>query len=294
MQRLLVTGASGMLGSHLVELLSDEFEVFGTGKRPIPINSTRPYKSLDFLGEGFSKLVDWCSPDLVVHCAALTDVDYCESHPKLAARLNTESVQRLALDTHPAKIVYISTDAVFPPTSSLSKENEKPLPFNVYGWSKLGGERVVGALDGGLIIRTTPVATRRIKPGPSFIDWILDSVARDACVGLFHDVVFSPASSAHIAAAIKKLLLHGCSGTWHVGSKSPISKYEFGKMLISRLGGESAQVVPVSLSDHRFFAKRSKDQSLCCDKVEQEVGLATPTAGEVVDQIANEVKSLND
>ena len=137
--KILITGASGMLGSSLASELSKSHEVFGTGnsKVNLPFN----YKPFDLAEESYKTLIEWSKPDFIIHCAALTNGNYCENNALEAFTINAYSVKKL-LDATPenVKIIYISTDAVFPSKIHLAKENECTSPESVYGKSKELGE----------------------------------------------------------------------------------------------------------------------------------------------------------
>ena len=119
--RILVTGASGMLGSSLAVELSREHKVFGTGNSEItlPID----YKVFDLLKESYKELIKWSQPELIIHCAALTNGNFCQNNPLDAFNLNGCTTKKLmdASDDH-VKIIYISTDAVFSSSLHMAKE----------------------------------------------------------------------------------------------------------------------------------------------------------------------------
>ena len=115
--RILITGVSGMLGSHLYEVLNDSgYEVFGTfhNNKPIPRILNSVY--LDLTSTNcIEHVLEVVAPDCVIHSAALTDVDRCESDPNLAHQINGFSTEILAKKCELAniKIVYVSTDYIF-------------------------------------------------------------------------------------------------------------------------------------------------------------------------------------
>jgi len=290
MLRVLITGASGMLGSNLAKFWKSSFNIFCTGRRPRPIDIPFPYKPFDLSTSNPEPLLAWSSPDVIVHCAALTDVDYCEQHPEAANRVNGEVVRRLTNGAPNAKFVFISTDAVLPIDAHMPDEDVIPRPFNAYGRSKLYGEQATAASSkDNLIVRTTPVGRTLFDTPSGFVDWIYNSLRQGEKVGLFHDVLFSPITSRQLADVIGALIADGVSGLWHVGSRNPVSKYAFGKQLITDLGRDLNQLIPISISDRQFLATRSKDQSLSCSKIERKLGVLLPTSREVVKDIVDAI-----
>src|SRR5262245_58388733 len=111
--RVLVTGASGMLGSTLVQCWRERYAVFATGRDGFVAPTTWAYRAFDLAARDHAPLIEWATPDVIVHCAAWTAVDACESDPERALDINGRTVARL-LDAAPrTRMIYISSDAVF-------------------------------------------------------------------------------------------------------------------------------------------------------------------------------------
>jgi dTDP-4-dehydrorhamnose reductase len=288
MLRVLITGASGMLGSNLANIWKSSFHIFCTGRRPRPEHLPFPYKPFDLSKGNPEPLLSWSSPDVIVHCAALTDVDYCEEHPEVANRVNSEVVKHLTNGAPNTKFVFISTDAVLPINGHMPDEDVIPGPFNAYGLSKLYGEQATAiSSKDSLIIRTTPVGRALFGTPSGFVDWIYSSLKQGEKVDLFHDVLFSPITPRQLAEVIEQFVVQGISGLWHAGCRNPVSKYDFGKQLITHLGRDLNQLGSISISDRKFLARRSKDQSLSCSKLERKLGVLLPTPRQVVEDIVN-------
>ena len=116
-----------MLGSNLAKFLSKKHEVFGTGssKKLLPFD----YKAFDLSNNSYKELIVWSNPDLIIHCAAKIDVNYCQQNSSDAFRINGFSLEKLIASTDKnVKIIYISTDAVFP--SNIHTANIFFLPSN--------------------------------------------------------------------------------------------------------------------------------------------------------------------
>jgi dTDP-4-dehydrorhamnose reductase len=295
MLRVLITGSSGMLGSNLAKLWKSSFHVFCTGRRPRPIHLPFPYKPFDLSTSNPEPLLSWSSPDVIVHCAALTDVDYCEQYPEAANRVNSDVVKRLTNEAPNTKFVFISTDAVLPIDAHMPDEDVIPRPFNAYGRSKLYGERSTATSSkDSLIIRTTPVGRTLFGTPSGFVDWIYSSLKQGEKLDLFHDVLFSPITPRQLAGVIGKLIADGVSGLWHVGSRNPVSKYDFGKQLMIDLGQDLNQLGSISISDRQFLARRSKDQSLSSSRIERKLDFLLPTSREVVEGIVDDIGIIDE
>jgi len=156
MERLLLTGASGLLGSKIVELAREDYE-------SIPLHNTKPLHpnslKLDITDQNqvfslFSKL----EPDIVIHTASETNVDKCEAQREQAWRINVEGTHNIAFACSKvgAKLVYISTDYVFDGEKGNYEEEDEPNPMDYYGVTKLEGEnQVISHCKNYAILRTS-------------------------------------------------------------------------------------------------------------------------------------------
>ena len=159
-----------MLGSNMATYFSHYFDVFATGNSDVDFLGDVQYKKFDLSGDDFYRLIEWSNPDIIVHCAALTNGNYCEENPLDAFNINGVSVKKLLDSTSPnVKIIYISTDAVFPSDLHMANEKDNVNPQSIYGKSKeLGEYYLINSNRDYLIIRTTIVGLNLNKKKSSF------------------------------------------------------------------------------------------------------------------------------
>ena len=93
-RKILITGASGMLGATIVKKWCNRFEVFATDKDNFTNNPVKNFMNFDLVSESYDALMNWAKPDVIIHCAAITNVDYCEDNPEQAMEVNAESVNK--------------------------------------------------------------------------------------------------------------------------------------------------------------------------------------------------------
>ncbi|MCJ7443012.1 MAG: SDR family oxidoreductase, partial [Methanotrichaceae archaeon] len=158
MRELFVTGASGLLGSRMVEPAKHNYEVISLhNTRPLHSNSLRlDITNLSEVLSLFKKL----KPHMVIHTASETNVDKCETQKEQAWRINVEGTRNIAFACSKvgAKLVYISTDYVFDGEKGLYKEEDKPNPISHYGITKLEGEnQVIQNCNDHIILRTSVI-----------------------------------------------------------------------------------------------------------------------------------------
>ena len=261
MPRLLITGASGLLGANLVLAAHEDHEVIAVYHRhPIELEGVQSM-SADLSEPGVAKeLFNRFQPDCVVHGAAATDVDACEDDPDTAFRLNSTMagyVAAAAADTQ-ARLIHISTDAVFDGGAWHYSESDPTEPVNTYGRSKLEGEKIVTqAYPQSTIVRTN-IYGWNAQPKFSLAEWFLDHLERGMNTTGFSNVFFSPILVNDLIDRLIQLLKINNSGIIHLAGADCISKYEFGRELAVIFQLDPELVEPVSSENVEQKAPRAE------------------------------------
>tara|TARA_Y100001958_G_scaffold159439_1_gene160949 strand:- start:760 stop:1635 length:876 start_codon:yes stop_codon:yes gene_type:complete len=290
--RVLITGSSGMLGSTLAKLWRGKFEIYGTSRKKIN-TSPKNFLKFNFLDDDYSTLLKWSEPDVIVHCAAITNLDYCEDNEINTIKVNGESVKELIEHSAGSKIIFISSDAVFPDNIFQASENDKINPQNIYGKSKKIGEEYVSSLtDNGISIRTTIVGKNINTKYQSFLEWIVNSLKKFEEIKLFTDSLFSPITIWHLAAELEWIIKNDISGLFHISGNEPISKYDFGIMVGHKLGLDTSLIKKSKLKDYQFSALRNKDQSLDSSRYQKAFNRTLPSLDETINEINHQYKNL--
>ena len=270
--RILVTGVSGMLGVTLVKSFSEDFEVYATGKSEYN-NCPVPYKIFDLATDNYTELILWSKPEIIIHCGALTNGNYCKDNPLEAFNINGLSVNKLLNSTDSkVKIIFISTDAVFPSALHMAQEIDTVYPENIYGKSKeLGEFFLLNSTREFIIIRTTIVGLNENRLKSGFVEWIINSALEKKSIGLFSDVIFSPISIWDLVKEINYLinLNDYSSKILHIAGNEHCSKYEFAIRLLNDLHITTELIKESSIQSFNDRAKRSSDQTLNCSYYEK-------------------------
>ncbi len=278
--RVLITGASGLLGSNLVLAAADAgHQAFATSlTRPLQLPNVG-WRAADLTGpEESAALMNAVEPDWVIHCAAATDVDQCEADQAWAFALNrgmARNVAEAARDVG-ATHIHISTDAVFDGGPGPHAETDKATPINTYGLSKLEGEQaVVDANPQAAIVRTNFYGWS--PPGRSSLaEWFLDHLRRGKPMPGFADIQINPLLANQLAVLLLTVLEAGLSGIYHIASRDTITKYELGVRIAQVFELDADLVHPIESEDAGLQAARPKDLSLQTGKIERDLGVRMP------------------
>jgi dTDP-4-dehydrorhamnose reductase len=285
MKNLLITGASGMLGASLVKALENQFNVYATGNSFFN-GQHKQFRKFDLKSECYLELIQWSKPDIIIHCGALTNGLICEKNPKDAFDINGISVYKfLKVTNNKVKMIYISTDAVFPASIHLAKENDQIYPENIYGKSKELGEYFLKmAFERRYtIIRTTIVGLNSNPKKIGFAEWIINSAKEEKELGLFHDVIFTPISIWNLAKEITFLIETDNinSEIIHIAGE-PCTKFEFGSRLLNAVNISTKSLHKTSISSFTDRANRSDDQSLDSSYYRKKYGRELPNLRQTI------------
>jgi len=266
--KILVTGASGLLGSRLIrELLSRNHEVIALYNRnPIPIDHERLVKvRLNIVNNiSLEDLILKEKPDVIVHAAAYTDVDGCERDKAYAWRVNVEATRSIVRAARVVKshLIYVSTDYVFDGEKGLYKECDIPNPVNYYGLTKLIGEELVRASD-LLYTIVRPSAIYGVGGSKkSFAEYVAEKLSHGEKVYALVDQYVSPTHNTLLAMAIAEIVEMRPMGVLHVAGER-MNRYEFATKIAETLGLPVELVEKANVKDMKhWIAKRPRDSSL--------------------------------
>ena len=292
--RILITGASGMLGATLVDKWQSRFELFATDKNNFAENQAKNFLEFDLLSKSYNTLMDWAKPEVIIHCAAITNVNYCEEFPQQAMAVNAESVEKFIQADSKARMIFISSDSVFPDGLNLASEKDPASPINVYGSSKVVGEKSICDVGVPHVAVRTTIVGKNINPSyQGFLEWIVNSIRSGKKLTLFDDALFTPISIWHLTDELEWIFKNDIFGIIHIAGKEQISKYEFGKKICEKLILNTSLIHKGSIDDFNFKAKRSKDQTLDSGCYENLSGRSLPSTNETVDMIVKHFKEFN-
>jgi len=270
MERLLITGASGLLGSKIVELVGENYQV-------IPLHNTKPLhlnsSKLDITNrkEVFN-LFNRIKPDVTIHTAAETNVDKCEIQKKLAWKINVEGTRNVAeaCSEANAKMVYISTDYVFDGEKGLYVEEDTPNPINHYGVTKLEGENQVKKLCKNYVILRTSVLYGWHSWKQNFVTWVINSLKQKKEISIVEDHSNTPTLADNLAEITIEAVQKNLRGLYHASGSQRISRYQFAQQITKTFNLNQNLIKPTKTNQiTAWTAKRPKDSSLNINKIRE-------------------------
>ena len=243
--KVLVTGVNGQLGSEILKVFKDH-DLHGFSKEQLDVTNHAAVRAC----------IEKIEPEVVVHCAAYTNVDGCESNADFAYRVNAVGASNVASECLKigAAMVYISTDYVFDGQKGQPYyEFDEPNPINTYGKTKLAGEEIVKSiLKRFYIIRT---AWLYGENGKNFVKTMLELSKAQKMINVVDDQTGSPTNALDLAKAIKALIESEKFGIYHVTNSGSCSWYDFARKIFE-LRGLDVEVKPISTEQINRPAKR--------------------------------------
>lgn len=286
MPKILITGATGLLGCSLVPMLRKSgYTVLGIGsskKSDVSADLTQLNKTLEIL--------DKIRPDLIVNLVALTDVDKCEMDPHSAYLLNVLLVENICTwikaSGNSCHLIQLSTDQLY---NGKGPHAENKLNIcNHYGMSKLAGEYIAKTVS-STILRTNFIGLSQCDGRTSLTDWLFLSLQNSKLINVFSDVMFSPLSIRSLCHYIEKCIFERPLGVYNVGSKNGISKADLAFLFADELGLSNLFLKRTKMvSLNSIVAKRPFDMRMNTSLFETRMGLDLPTMADEIRSVAND------
>lgn len=256
---ILITGAEGQLGKELIRQLSPSHSIFSFGKKELDI--TKKYE--------VEEIISQMKPQIIIHAAAFTAVDQCETDPKKAFVVNSIGTGYVAQAAHKvnARMIYISSDYVFDGQKhSPYTEEDEPYPQSIYGMSKWLGERVVLKFSNATVIRTSWLYGHN---GKNFVKTMLELGKKNREIKVVNDQFGSPTYVNDLAEIINQLI-YIKNGIYHVSNSGLCSWYEFAKDIFKEAGFNSKLVLPITTEGYGALALRPRYSVLGHDALVRE------------------------
>ena len=256
-KKAVITGAGGLLGRHMANQLDS------SGWKVIALS----HPDLDVTDEeSIKRIIGAINPDIVINCAATTDVDRCECEHEWAFAINENGprfLSRISRDCG-ASIVHVSTDYVFDgEKDGFYTQDDKPNPLSVYAESKMAGEMAVfEESKDSFVIRTSWIYG---PGGRNFGSCVINLAKTGAKIKGVTDQISIPTYAPDLAARIEEIINIGTYGLYHITSAGPTNWYDFARAILDFAGFENVEIQPVTRADLRQLARRPRNTPLLCN-----------------------------
>jgi len=250
--RIVVTGANGMLGRDLCATLCKDNQVLGLDLEDM--NITRE--------EEVMSAIPPFKPDIVIHTAAFTDVDACEKKPEKAFLVNDSGTANVVNTCKEVgcPLVYLSTDFVFNGKKKEPyTETDNPDPLNVYGKSKLAGEKHVASLNNFFIIRTAWLFGRW---GQNFVTKILEKARTHNVLRVVDDQIGSPTYTVDLCRKLSLVIQTRSFGVYHMCNEGSCSRFTFAREIVNRANIKQIEIIPIKSSELPPSVRRPANSAL--------------------------------
>lgn len=279
MDRLLVTGGNGLLGTKLLGAAQGKYQVTSLSRSPL---TNRWAGEFTFCRgditdpQQVESVFAQARPDAVIHSAAMTDVDGCETQRDQARLTNvvgTENVAK-ACARSGAHLLYLSTDYIFDGRAGPYREVDPPAPLSFYARTKLEGEQMVqGWCPQAAIARTSVLYGYAPNVRGNFVLWVVAQLGAGKEIRIVTDQAGSPTWADHLAEVLLMMVDRRAQGVYHTAGRDGLSRFAFAQEIAQVFGLDASNIRPITSQDLAQPALRPANASLCVEKVEQELGI---------------------
>lgn len=297
--KILITGANGLLGQHLLSILQhSDHDVVATGKGdfriPIKLSNRLQYFSLDITNEN-----DWHllatkidRLDAVIHCAALTQVDFCEQHQQETDQVNvlgTELAARFS-QSFAAHFIFISTDFVFDGTTGMYTETDPVNAVNYYGTSKIKGERLASNYPGNWSIIRTCLVFGNVLVGTrsNIISWVKESLEQNKPIKVVSDQVRTPTYVKDLALGILACVTQKAGGVFHVSGEEILTPYDMAMKTVDYFNLDGSLITKVNANTFTQPGQRPLKTGFNISKAKNELGYSPISFQDAIHDMMNQ------
>jgi len=291
--KFLVTGSAGLVGSQVIQdLAKSEHQVYSCYGQSKP-SSGIPVQ-LDLVNDdNIIQVVGDIRPDVIIHLAAMTNVDLCEKEKELALKINAKATETLAKQSaaHGSFFVYVSTDYIFDGEKGMKKESDMPSPVDYYGYSKHQGELAVQDMASSWCIARTSTPFGMHPTKKSFPIFVAENLRAKKEISVVTDQYTSPTYVPNLSQMLIEISTRQILGVIHLAGATRISRYDMAILVAEKLGLEKSLLKPTTINDMNWIAKRPRDSSLDVSKAAQMLQEKPLRVEEGLDRFMSEMKT---
>jgi dTDP-4-dehydrorhamnose reductase len=275
-----------MLGSNMCFSMNKNFNVTGTYFSNKPNINNISMMKIDIRNmDECQKAINKIGPDIVIHCAAITDMDLCETNQTLAYDVNTQGTENILSSINKdCHFIFISTDNIYGEGNQFNREDSKINPMNVYGSTKQEAEQIIIKSDKKFtILRTNIFGWHFLNKNIGLLNFIYRNLKEKNETTLFKDVFFTPISIPTFIEGLIKIIENEITGTFNFAGNERISKLDFGLLVADVRGLDKSFITPISIDEKCFIAKRPKEMSMDSTKISNHVKIPKTVIEQIIE-----------
>lgn len=292
--KLLITGGTGTLGSHLVRqaVASNHWDAVHSTYYTLNPNYHKVFWHYLDARNLIRSLLEKIQPDTIIHTLAMSSPDECEKKKLDSWQINVETVKEIIQYCHhySARLVFTSTDLVFDGNKGNYKEEDVPNPINFYGDTKYEAEKEIletGSQSRNLVVRLSLLYGPNLNLRPNYFHQMVKALFLQQPLELFEDQYRTVLSVSNAAECLLELVKSDVSGLLHLGGPERINRYEFGLRLAENLKLSANHLKPVKMDSSRLTARRPADVSLVSHRAASVLNTPILNVEEGIQQIIN-------
>lgn len=302
MKRILITGSNGLLGQKLAELLipRTDVELLATSRgenKLAEVLPTLPFRSMDVTDpKQVEQVVSEFRPTHIVHTAAMTNVDQCESDREGAVKLNRDAVQYLvdACEKYNVHLVHVSTDFIFDGENGPYNEEAEANPVNFYGETKLMAEEVVKqAKCKWAILRTVLVFGVAHDYGrTNIVLWVRDSLQAGKVIKVVNDQFRTPTLAEDLAMGCWLAVKHDAEGIYNISGNEMLTPYDMAMQVAEFFALDKSLIDKADASTFSQPAKRPPRTGFDISKAQRELGYQPHSFMQGIQMVAEQAEAI--
>lgn len=284
--KFFITGGSGLLGERFAAVTNDDNELLLSHNS----NPTKNTIKCDITDQQeVEKVLQREQPDVIMHCAAMTNVDLCEDKTDLAYKINGNGTGNIAKAAEKigAKVIYVSTDFVFDGNRGYYKENDEVNPLGIYAKSKYDGEVQLQKYSTNWAIARVSVLYGWLEKRQNFTTWVIDQLRQKNQINIVTDQVNSPTLADNAAEAMIEIANQDKTGIFHTAGNDAINRFDFTLKIAEAFDLDSSLINPITSNEFKQKAPRPRDSSLSVKKIEKKLNMKMETCSESLKRMAN-------
>lgn len=266
--KIVFTGITGLLGGYFLKSKNPSYEIIGISSKIIDIANKR--KVLNFIKK--------VNPKIIIHAASIGNVDYCEKYPGEAYKVNVEGTQNIidASKAVNAKIIFLSSNAVYGGDNAPYDEASKVNPIDVYGRTKVEGEKLIreSNLNYCILRLITMYGWPQTDGRGNPVTWVIDNLKRGQRINVVNDVYNNHLWAGQAASVLWEVIKKDIQNDiFNVAGGDCINRFDLAKKVADVFELDSALITAVSSDFFKSIVKRPKNTCFNTQKMENELGI---------------------